>query len=164
METLEKRMPVTGREGHEIDIETAAAWTRNYRERHPDEAISQFFGRELYQRILDQPDCLGIRIYYANSERLSGFQRFVVGIANFLTKKVAGAEGVKHVILAGVTAEGRDMLPGWKTGASDNNNSKTFRSLSFTSSGTDSTSGTLVEQALPCPGSAGCPQNALTGS
>lgn len=161
METQTKRSPITGKEGAEIELSLAAEWTRNHRERHPHTTISQFFGNEILQRLLQQPDCLGIRIYYGNSQKLNGWQKFILSISNFLNKTVAGAVGEDHFILVGVTAEGLDQLPNKKVDAATD---ETHKSLAIAAAATSSEGGIVVEQAHPCPGSAGCPQNALTGS
>ena len=160
METTARATPITGKEGAEIELNTAAEWTKNHRERHPHNSISQFFGNEILQKLLDQPGCMGIRIYYANSQKLNGWQKFILSIVNFLKKNVAGAVGEDHFILVGATAEGLDMLP------RDNklDTSEVYTRMKATADSTTSYTGTVVEQAHPCPGSAGCPQNALTGS
>ena len=166
METSSRTSPITGKEGAEIELHVAAEWTKNHRERHPNGTLSQFFGIEILQRLLTQPGCLGIRIYYANSEKLSGWQKFILSIANFLRRSV-GAVGEDHFILVGATAEGLDLLPkGNKTevvtaGAAD---PQAFKSNAATANASSTGSGGLVaEQAHPCPGSAGCPKNVLTG-
>jgi len=160
METQARtKTPITGREGAEIELNVAADWTKNYRDRYPGQTISQFFGIETLQHILKQPGCMGIRIYYANSKPLTGWQRLMVSTANSL-KKMAGAHGEDHVILSAVTREGFDMLPGSPNAPME------LKTMSATSSGStgDGSSSILLEQAHPCPGSVGCPQNALTGS
>ncbi|MDB5133762.1 MAG: hypothetical protein JWP37_365 [Mucilaginibacter sp.] len=163
METKERKSPITGNEGAEIKVHVAADWTKNHRHRHPGGIISQFFGVDILQRILQQPNCLGIRIYYANSKPLSGWQSFIMSIANFLIKVVADAEGEKHLILAGVTKEGMDQIPehGSKDVAVAAAGEQTFHAM--TAQVTSSTN-ILGEQSMPCPGGAGCPQNALTGA
>jgi hypothetical protein len=162
MET-KTRTPVTGKEGAEIELHIAAEWTRNHRERHPHGSISQFFGVEILQRLLQQPGCLGIRIYYANSQKLNGWQKFILAIANFLKKTVACAVGEDHFILSGVTSDGMDQLPcNGKAKIVANSEQETFKSMATTDGTTQDS--ILVEQAHPCPGSANCPQNALTGS
>ena len=152
--------PITGMEGAEIDLKLAADWTKNHRERHPGGTISQFFGQEILNKILQQPDCLGIRIYYANSKPLNGWQRFVLSIANFL----ANTEGEKHLVITGATKEGEDQLPEESkvevavpnvTAAEP----RTFKPMAATGSGP-----VVGDQAMPCPGAAGCPQNTLTGN
>lgn len=57
-------MAFNGTEGGAISIEEAGALTRQYRENNPNETIAHFFGKEILQQILDQQDCMGIRIYY----------------------------------------------------------------------------------------------------
>lgn len=158
METQERTAPITGKEGAEIDISTAAEWTKNHRHRAPGGTLSQFFGSENIRKILDQPGCMGIRIYYANSEPLSGWQKFMVSLSHSLLRS-ANAHGRSRVILSGVTSDGLDLLPGSNAQPKD---LKLMSATSGSSSGNDS--GVLVEQAHPCPGSVGCPQNALTGS
>jgi hypothetical protein len=155
METQERIFLLTGKEGAEIAVNLAADWTKNYRNRNRGSVISQFFGFEILQRILQQPDCIGIRIYYANSKPLNAWQRFILSIANFLIKDVANAEGELHLILAGVTTEGLDQIPGSDTGI------KTF-ALKIDAAG-ETSSTILGEQSVPCPGGVGCPTNTLTG-
>ena len=162
METSVKTSPITGKEGAEIELALAAEWTKNHREKHPHTSISQFFGIEILQRLLQQPGCLGIRIYYANSLKLSGWQKFIVSIANFLTKSV-GAVGEDHFILVGATAEGLDQLPkdGKVEVATSNAEPQAF--TSNVAAPNTATQDLVVEQSHPCPGSAGCPKNVLTG-
>lgn len=150
METQERTAVLTGKEGSEIDIKVATEWTRNHRHRNPGGVISQFFGRELLEKILQQPDCVGLRFYYANSKPLTGWKKFVL-------KCFPKSEGEKHLIIAGVTKEGKDQLP------SSGTRLDAF-ALTTAAASTTSTSGTLGEQSVPCPGGAGCPQNILTGS
>jgi hypothetical protein len=163
METSSRTNPITGKEGAEIELHVAAEWTKNHRERYPSGTLSQFFGIEILQRLLSQPGCLGIRIYYANSERLSGWQKFILSIANFLRRSV-GAVGEDHFILVGATAEGLDLLPkGNKTEvAIGNAYPGAFKDMAVAANSPGAT-GLVAEQAHPCPGSAGCPSNALTG-
>jgi hypothetical protein len=85
----QKKSPITGSEGSPIELELAARWTRNYRENHPDETISQFFGKEILEKILAQKNCLGIRFYYAFDQPKGG---------------------KKHLIIAGVMSDGSDQI------------------------------------------------------
>jgi hypothetical protein len=152
METQERTTVFTGREGAEIDIKVATEWTRHHRHRNPGGVISQFFGRELLEKILQQPDCVGLRFYYANSKPASGWHRFI-------NRCFPKSEGEVHLIITGVNPYGKDQLP------CPNANVEAFSlTSSATSSSDSSTSGTLGEQSVPCPGGAGCPQNLLTGS
>jgi hypothetical protein len=162
METKERTSPITGKEGAEIELHVAAEWTKNHRRRNRGGIISQFFGIEILQRLLQQPGCLGIRIYYANSKSINGWQRFILAIANFLVKVVGDAEGEMHFILTGVTKEGFDQIPGPHPDPSPGAAPQIFQS-NVAGVGAQPQS-ILVEQAHPCPGSVGCPQNALTNS
>jgi hypothetical protein len=85
----QKRSPITGREGSPIELELAADWTKHYRDNHPGETISQFFGKELLEKILAQKDCLGIRFYYAYDKPRGG---------------------KKHLIMTGVIHDGTDQI------------------------------------------------------
>jgi len=61
-------MQFTGDEAEQIPLDLAARWTRNFREKHPDETKAHFFGRNIVQKILDQEGCMGIRLFYALDE------------------------------------------------------------------------------------------------
>ncbi|GAB3819679.1 hypothetical protein [Pontibacter rugosus] len=83
-----------GTEGAPIDLKEAAKWTKNYRDKEKEtengEKIkAHFFGRDILLKILEQEDCMGIRMYYAKND-----------------------EGKKQLILVGATSEGDDMITG----------------------------------------------------
>ena len=153
METQEKREPkgrLTGKEGSVIDIKVAAEWTRNHRHKNPGSVISQFFGKEILMRILNQPDCIGIRFYYADSKSSNGWQRFV-------KKCFKKPQGELHLIISGVTTDGMDQLP--KSGKIVEGEAiESHVALAQAAHGS-----ILGEQSVPCPGGAGCPSNVLTG-
>jgi len=153
--------PITGDEGAAIDLELAAQWTKNHRHRHPNGVVSQFFGQKILNTILQQDDCLGIRIYYANKQHLTGWQQFWISVGNFFIR-IANAEGEKRFVITGVQADGQDQLPGEvkKEVAAVSTEIKTFK-LSAAAAKSDSIVG---NQSHPCPGSSGCPQNVLSGS
>jgi hypothetical protein len=71
-----EKQPITGREGGPIALQEAAGWTKNYRERHPDQTISHLFGKDILNRILGQEGCLGVRFYYAHDP--AGEKRLVI--------------------------------------------------------------------------------------
>jgi hypothetical protein len=161
MEKQENRSVITGEEGGPIDFEQAASWTANHRHRHPNETVSQFFGEKILNTILNQEGCKGIRIYYANSQRLTGWQKFFVSVGNFFIKVVANAEGEKKFVITGVTADGEDQLPGdpHKDVAGGSESIKTFKL-----SATAPVMNVLGDQSYPCPGSGGCPKGGLAGN
>lgn len=160
METQERRpsSPITGKEGAPIDINLAAEWTKNHRHRNPKDIISQFFGQEILNTILKQDGCMGIRIYYANDQKLNSWQKFWVSVSNFLLSVIANVSGQQHFIITGVTADGEDQLPGNKSAAAKES-AKGVQTFALMTAENDSIVG---EQAMPCPGTAGCPQNILT--
>jgi hypothetical protein len=131
METKPNQVYLTGKEGEEFDLELAASWTKNHRSKHPDLAHSHFFGKDILQKILDQDDCVGIRIHHAYSE-----------------------DGKKHVILTGATSDGKDMIgkAAEKTPLTKGEMKAVKPEIKFM----------VAQQAMPCPGSPGCPTNALT--
>jgi hypothetical protein len=153
--------PITGDEGAAIDLELAATWTKNHRHRHPDGIVSQFFGQKILKTILAQDGCLGIRIYYANKEHLSGWQKFWVSVGNFFIRVVANSDGEKRFVITGVVASGHDQLPGEakKEVAAVSTDVKTFSLVAPTGGGDNM----VGNQSMPCPGSAGCPKNMLSG-
>ena len=81
----------TGAEGAAIDLKDAARWTARYRNgiTNPETARAHMFGNNIIDQLLDQPGCVGMRMYYALND-----------------------EGVKQLILVGVDAEGNDMEDG----------------------------------------------------
>src|SRR5690606_22056327 len=58
-----------GNEDHEISLDTASEWNARFRatigSSDPDQTISHFFGKEYLLSILNQTDCVGLRIYHA---------------------------------------------------------------------------------------------------
>ncbi len=83
-----KKHTVTGKEGGPIEPNVAASWTKNFRDKHPGETISHFFGKEILERILAQEGCNGLRFYHAYDH-----------------------DGKKHLVIAGVNNDGTDQVP-----------------------------------------------------
>jgi hypothetical protein len=73
-------MAFDGTEASEIDIETASAWTENYRDANSEATRAHFFGRDIIEEILSQTGCVGIRIYYALDEK--GAKQLIIVGAN----------------------------------------------------------------------------------
>lgn len=88
----------TGQEGDPITLDLAREWTKNYRELNPDRIEAHFFGNEIIKQILNQSECVGIRIYYAIDDK-----------------------GVQQLLLVGVDATGNNLLPGMQTTDGDGN-------------------------------------------
>lgn len=146
--------------GKKIDLKTAAKWTYNFRQRNPNETISHLFGKEIIDNILSQPDCSGIRIYYANSKSLGIFPRLLLILINFL-RNISGTIGEDHLIITGTNSKGIDQIPG-KSGKPKPVQSE-IEVRSFSLAGDSNSDYSLAEMAMPCPAS-GCPSNELTGS
>jgi hypothetical protein len=157
-----ERQPIThltGNEGEVIDFETAINWTKNYREKHPGETLSQFFGKSILEKVLAQEDCLGIRFYYAHDKPLSGWQRFIVSVSNFFLKVVGNIDGGKHLVIVGAMKDGMDQLPSRVSTPPGQPVSK--EDLKLVASAPVPTP-IVGEQSMPCPGSPGCPKNLLS--
>lgn len=82
-------MAFTGDENHEISLADATRFTANYREQHGNDFLGGFFGKSVFSKILDQQDCVGIRVYNAVND-----------------------DGNRSFVLVGVTADGKDMFDG----------------------------------------------------
>lgn len=161
MEKGSKPAELTGREGEIFDFKLAAQWTKNYRDINRGEIVSQFFGRDILNKLLDQPGCMGIRMYYANDKPVNGWQRFILSLSRFLLKVIANMEGKPHLILVGAAKDGRDILPDADTQfeAPEKLRRADMRAATAAAAPT----GLVVQIAMPCPGSANCPQNSLSG-
>ncbi len=96
-------MAFTGEEDHHIDLQTASEWTANFRATipasAPDQTLAHFFGKDYIQSILDQTDCVGIRIYYALDE--NGVRQLVI----------CGAKANEEDMYLGVLAERAGRYP-----------------------------------------------------
>ena len=83
-------MSFTGNEDHSITLAIASKWTKNYRDDSPEGSTrAHFYGKDAIQAILDQADCVGIRIYYALDDT-----------------------GKKQLIIVGANADENDLYQG----------------------------------------------------
>lgn len=57
-------MAFNGREGKPIPLGIAKKWTKNYREANEGKTKAIFYGKERIQALLDEPNAMGIRIYF----------------------------------------------------------------------------------------------------
>jgi hypothetical protein len=69
-------MSFTGTESHNITLAEASDLTANYRNMHPGQPLGFYFSESAISSILNQPDCIGIRIYYA--QQLDGTPKMVI--------------------------------------------------------------------------------------
>ncbi len=134
----------TGREGGVIELETAAQWTKHYREQHPDETISQFFGKEILERILAQENCIGLRFYYALDK----------------------PRGHKHLVVTGVIGNGGDQIPAHEKPCGETEPDAATAATAapqMLAVSSVAPKNVVGDQSIPCPGQPGCPKNVLTG-
>ena len=83
-------MAFNGTEAKQVTKEEAAPWTANFRATiTPGDTIGRFFGKDILNEILNQPGCMGIRIYNGINE-----------------------EGNNNLVLVGADANEDDMVNG----------------------------------------------------
>ena len=58
-------MAITGDEGGFIPLGEAAAWTANFRQSSGGGTKAHLFGKHKIRELIDHPDCVAIRAYYA---------------------------------------------------------------------------------------------------
>jgi hypothetical protein len=79
----------TGNEEQTITLAEATALTQAYRNANPGAVLGEYFGKEILTDILNQPNCVGVRMYYGLS-----------------------ANGQPQPVIAGVYANGNDIVEG----------------------------------------------------
>lgn len=83
-------MTFTGNEDHSISLEDASKLTANYQKNAgANDRKAGFFGKSAIHSILDQDDCVGIRIYFGQDE-----------------------DGVPELVLVGAKADMDDIVNG----------------------------------------------------
>lgn len=71
-------MSFNGREGEQITLPEASKLTSEYRIQNPTSTKGHFIGRDLIERILEQEDCQGLRIYHGIDHENDDSQEIVV--------------------------------------------------------------------------------------
>jgi len=158
METPQTNVYLTGKEGKEYDLDVCANWTKNHRDKNPHEPVSHFFGKEVLQKILAQEGCQGIRFYHGHTRPLSGWQRSMVSLSNFLLKVVGNVEGEKHLIIIGAASDGSDQLPAAKPVLGEPISRSELKDVA------SPRKYMVAQESTPCPGSPQCPKNILAGN
>lgn len=77
----------SGKEGRFVPLSLSKKWVANFRESNPDHTHAFYFGCELFENLLKEPGCVGIRIYYAQDD-----------------------DGSPKMVLVGVDKFGKDIL------------------------------------------------------
>ena len=114
--------------GGDISLDEAIKWTKNFKDKHPEptEIKAHMFGKNIMHKILSQPHCVAMRIYYALED-----------------------SGQKHLLLVGVDKEGNDQLPTnhltYGSGINTTSSSGTIGDKSVTCPPTCSTSSPLMQ-------------------
>ena len=73
--------------GKQISYEKGAKMVKRHFDENPDDVIAHFLGKDTIERILSQPDCIGIRAFHGLNEL-----------------------GIKQLILVGVNTKGKNIL------------------------------------------------------
>jgi len=80
----------TGKEDHIITLEEAKKLTSNFQSKlKGDEVKAHYVGKEALLKLLNQENCVGVRIYYAETD-----------------------DGKPELVFVGVTEEGKDLTDG----------------------------------------------------
>jgi hypothetical protein len=80
----------TGNEQHVVSLDIAARYVQNFTSKASVPNIKGgYFGRNIFEQILAQPKCVGIRYYYAKTD-----------------------SGASTLVLVGVDSTGSDMVQG----------------------------------------------------
>lgn len=77
-------------DGSDISDTKAQAWMKRFREKHPGktDVIARFIGTDIVNKVLQQPDCVGMRVYFGYDE-----------------------VGALQIILCGARADGSNIWP-----------------------------------------------------
>lgn len=97
--------------GRPIDLATAKKWAANYRAslKDPNDTRAHFFGTDIIEKILNEnPDCVGIRIYYGIDDA-----------------------GKKQLMLVGTDSKGENLLPPESAGSRDGGGGNTIADASL---------------------------------
>ena len=62
-------MAFDGNEGTMITLDEGATLTHTYRTNNPGKSLGVFYGKEKLLELLNQPECMGIRVYYGEENR-----------------------------------------------------------------------------------------------
>lgn len=90
----------TGEEQHAISLGEGSEFTRNYRKSAGKDAIlGGYFGREIFEKILDQQGCVGIRIYFAKNTEANP------------TFVLTGADTIGNDLYQGILAQEARLSP-----------------------------------------------------
>jgi hypothetical protein len=84
---IEQQKSYTADSGKDIGYEAGAKMVKRHFDENPDDVIAQFTGRNHFEKILSQSECVGIRTFYGLNEL-----------------------GIKTLIFVGVDKDGRNII------------------------------------------------------
>jgi hypothetical protein len=90
-------MSFTGEENHYITLNEAAELTANFRNEHPSSILGEYFSKKAIMDILEQSNCVGIRIYFGEDK---------AHVPHFV---ITGVDSDENDLYTGLLAE-----KGWK--------------------------------------------------
>ena len=73
-------MEINESSGEIISLEEAKQYTHSFQKLYPDEKKAFFAGKENLLKILEQPDCLGIRIYNGYNDDEKASNKVLIGV------------------------------------------------------------------------------------
>ncbi len=91
-------MSVNSDSGSVITLQDAKVYTSNFREKFPLEIKAFFVGKNNVQTILDQEECMGIRIYNGYDDVSGNLNQVLVGVNSF-GKDITGGVIVEKLVI-----------------------------------------------------------------
>ncbi|HLA55576.1 MAG TPA: hypothetical protein VK623_05730 [Flavobacterium sp.] len=73
-------MPLDRNTGGTITVEEAQALVRSFSKKFPNEIKALYIGSENVQTLIDQDDCMGVRIYNGYDDKEGRINLFMVGV------------------------------------------------------------------------------------
>lgn len=86
-QVIEQQKAYTTKTGKEISYETGAKMVKRHFDANPDDVMAHFVGRTAVEKILSQPGCIGMRMFYAVKDM-----------------------GIRTLVLVGVDKNGNSMI------------------------------------------------------
>jgi hypothetical protein len=118
---IEQQKSYSPDSGKDIGYEAGAKMVKRHFDENPDDVIAHFMGRNLIEKILAQPGCVGIRAFHGLNEM--GIRKIIfVGVdktgSNILELNSTYKQGTLSKN-RGIVAEGLKACPPYCEGSSD---------------------------------------------
>jgi hypothetical protein len=122
---IEQQRSYSPDSGKDIGYEAGAKMVKQYFDQNSDEVVAHFIGRNIIEKILAQPGCIGLRAFHGINE-LGIRKLFFVGVnnvgANILELSKTNTEGQLEKN-KGIVADGNKVCPPYCDGSSDSGTS-----------------------------------------